>query len=96
MLIEPGVADLQQRQINPGPLIADQHYPGLELAPLDSAHQKLLIIAEVLPVVDAVRGGQHQPAADQIPRPAGPPIHTHRGGRAPVVKYLHGPASSDR
>ena len=80
MLIEPGVADFQQRQIDLGRLIADQHHPGGELAPVDGAHQQLLVIAEVLPVIDVVRGGQHQPTADQIPRPAGPPIHTHLAG----------------
>jgi len=78
MVIKATVCDFQQRQIDPRRLITDQHHPRGELTPADRAHQQLPLIAELLPVVDGVCGGQHQPAADQIPRPAGPPIHVHR------------------
>ena len=44
MLTEPGIADFQQRQINPGQLIADQHHPGGQHVSFDSADQELLII----------------------------------------------------
>ncbi len=79
LFIEPRVGDLQQRQILLGQLIADQHHPGGELTSRNGAYQQLSIIAWILPVIDVVRGSQHQPATDQIARPAGPPSVT-RGG----------------
>ena len=67
ILIEPQVTDLQQRQIDPGRLIADQHHRCGQLASRDGPHQQLPALHEILPVIDSVRRGQHQSAADQVP-----------------------------